>query len=214
MRKAKNQKRQYANENLIEAKRTEGTVDPTSSAVAELSSDFWEQVLGIRSNNKEHTLPQAGDLSEGQELVLTKRQKELDLRKEKTKDVEPGIDYRGEIVHAEKRASTETNRTIATKIQEILAELKQLMHSSQELKAQFKEIAVEPRIINPGKYHVSFFEWMLLIIKGARMHVEDSNAWLAVFKSKRAKREYWSMFKKHGTTFGLSNERVVATQVG
>src|SRR3989344_5698474 len=72
----------------------------------------------------------------------------------------------------------------------------------------------EQQIVNPGKYHVSFFEWVLLLVRQARMKVEDSSAWLGAFKSKKAKKQYWSMFKKHGTTFGLSNERVVSTQTG
>jgi len=55
---------------------------------------------------------------------------------------------------------------------------------------------------------------MLSMIQIARRKVEDSGAWLAVMHSKKKSREYGAMAKKHGTTFSLSNERVVATQVG
>ena len=61
---------------------------------------------------------------------------------------------------------------------------------------------------------MNFFEWMLAVIRAAREKVEDSNAWLGTVKGKGAQRNYWNMFKKHGTTFGLSGERAVATQVG
>ena len=44
--------------------------------------------------------------------------------------------------------------------------------------------------------------------------VEDSGAWLGKVQGKGAKKGYWGMFKQHGTTFGLSGERSVATQVG
>lgn len=210
MKRARNQRKQYI-ENSVEAKRdTNDVLDSAVSTAKDFAGDFWKQVLGIK---KEQRFQSQGDLQEGQELLLTNVQKEAE-EKNKIKDTEPGIDYRGEILHGEKRIASERNQEIATKIQEILIELKRLMHSSQELQTEVKEIAVEPRIANPGKYHVSFFEWMLLIIKSARMKVEDSAAWLAIFKSKKAKREYWAMFKKHGTTFGLSNERVVSTQTG
>lgn len=200
-------------ENPIEAKKdTSGVIDSAASTAKDFTGDFWEQVLGIKSSEQAQSSKTGGELKEGEELVLANAKKEV-LKKE-VKDIEPGIDYKEEVLHGEKRIAQENNREIATKIQEVLIELKQLMRSSQELQVEFKEIAVEPRIANPGKYHVSFFEWMLLIIKGARMKVENSAAWLAIFKSKKAKREYWAMFKKHGTTFGLSNERVVATQVG
>ena len=104
----------------------------------------------------EKALQPSGDLTEGQELVLAKTQEKAPQKKESLY-TEPGIDYRREILHGEKKLTQENNREIATKIQEILIELKQLMHSSQELQVQFKQVAVEPEIANPGKYHVSFF---------------------------------------------------------
>lgn len=174
---------------------------------------LWEQFLNIGASEQKGSEELSGDLDPGQELNLNKFSKKSREQTPKL-DIEPGIDYRREIIHAEKRVMQENSRELSVKIQEILIELKQLMNVSQELKVEFKEIAVEPRIVNPGKYHVSFFEWVLLLVKQARMKVEDSAAWLAAFKSKKAKKQYWSMFKKHGTTFGLSNERVVATQTG
>jgi hypothetical protein len=55
---------------------------------------------------------------------------------------------------------------------------------------------------------------MLTVIRGARMKVEDSGAWLSTMQGKKGKKNYWAMFKKHGTSFGMSNERQVATQTG
>jgi hypothetical protein len=46
------------------------------------------------------------------------------------------------------------------------------------------------------------------------MTVEDSGAWLSAMSGKKGKKTYWSEFKKHGTSFGMSNERSVATQTG
>ncbi len=127
--------------------------------------------------------------------------------------VEPGIDYQREIVHGERRVSQD-NRAIEVKVEEILIELKQLISSSKELENAFKDVAVAQAPVKVGKYHVNFFEWVLSTIKTARARVEESVGWMSAISSKKSKREYWAMFKKHGTTFGLSNERVVATQVG
>ncbi|HLD02068.1 MAG TPA: DUF5660 family protein, partial [Patescibacteria group bacterium] len=60
----------------------------------------------------------------------------------------------------------------------------------------------------------NFFEWMLSVIRIARMKVEDSGAWMAALSSKKKGKGYWQMFKKHGTTFGMSHERNVSTQTG
>jgi hypothetical protein len=66
-----------------------------------------------------------------------------------------------------------------------------------------------------GKYHQNFFEWVLIQIQQARVRVEDSSSWLgAVNKKGQGQKGYGGMFKKHGTNFGMSNQRSVATQTG
>ncbi len=186
----------------------ESLLDLSLDVVGTMAQDTKDQVFGLQENERKTK----GDLAEGQELNLSKMQEE---EKEEPKlDIDPGINYRREIIHTEEQISVENTKELSVKIQEILIEIKQLVNCSQELQVEFKEIAAEPRIVNPGKYHVSFFEWVLLIVRQARMKVEDSEAWLAAFNSKKAKKGYWGMFKKHGTSFGMSNERVVATQTG
>ncbi|MBI2613380.1 MAG: hypothetical protein HYW62_01280 [Candidatus Levybacteria bacterium] len=152
----------------------------------------------------------SGDLHEGEELNLEDLKKE---NKEKL-HIEGGIDYAREIVHVGEKAVNRENRELENQLREIMAEIKKLADSSRELQTQFKEIAVEQHIAKPGKYHKSFFTWMLSMISAARQKVEDSGAWLTAMQSKKKSREYGAMAKKHGTTFSLSNERVVATQVG
>lgn len=212
MKRTKAKTRQYIDQNPVEAVR-----DTSSAALQSMAKntqdalgDIWEQFLGINNYAKEQTQNLSGDLSEGKELNLKKLKEE----QEKKKDITPGINYAAEIVHAQERVVSQENQETKAQIQQIIVELKKLVESSEELRTEFREITVEQRVAKPGKYHQSFFEWMLVTIRQARTKVEDSKAWLSMFKSKKAKKEYWSMFKKHGTTFGLSNERVVATQVG
>lgn len=183
-------------------------------------NDFWQQVLTAGNSQKNSEAngyheTTSGDLSEGEELILSNFQKRE--QKAKSLEIEAGevaVEYKRRILHGESRPAYKITREIETKIQEILIEIKRLMQTSKELQVEFKEVAEEQRVVNPGKYHETFFEWILTVIKNARLKVEDSGAWLAAFKSKKNKRQYWAMFKKHGTTFGLSNERVVATQTG
>lgn len=207
-KKSQNKSKRYINQNTIEALTSipKGLANAAGNEAKALGKGAWEQFLGIGEQK-----PKKGDLKQGEELSLADIKDQQEAPK---MNIEPGINYVQEIVHAEKRSSQEQTQELSVKIQEIIIELKQLMNVSQELKVEFKEIAIDQRIANPGKYHVSFFEWVLLIVKQARMKVEDSQAWLGAFKSKKAKKQYWSMFKKHGTTFGMSNERVVATQTG
>ena len=179
--------------------------------------DLADQILSTKGN--ENHRETAGDLHEGEELVLSKdkannENKGVSSKEHSVLNTEPGIDYRHEILYGERRITSENQRELSSEIQEILKELKRIVASSKELEIAFREISITEQIVNPGKYHKSFFKWLLVIVKEARVKVEDSGAWLSAFKSKKAKKEYWTMFKKHGTTFGLSNERVVATQTG
>ncbi len=199
-------RQQYINNNAIESQRNIGgaIVQQLSDTTKGMASDAWSQLLGPLAVERGPREKTGGVLTEGEELILSKT----------NLDIEPGIDYRRELLHGYRKIAKENTQEISKKIQEIIVELKRLTISSKELQIEFKEVAIEQRVVNPGKYHASFFEWVLSAIRLARMKVEDSGAWLSVSKSKKAKREYWAMFKKHGTTFGLSNERVVATQTG
>lgn len=168
------------------------------------TSDLWKQLLGIEAQKS-----RKGELYEGEEINIKALEERIH-----TEYIEPGINYRREIIHAEDKAIGEDKREIEVKIQEILIEIKNIISSSKELQIAFKEIAKEQRVENIGKYHLSFFEWVLTSIRSAVAKIEDSASWLAAFHSKRDKRQYWAMFKKHGTSFGLSGERVIATQTG
>lgn len=208
-KKAKSQTKQYVDRNPVEAITNIG-----SGVVRSLGNDLRKQLLGesLPETTNKHDM---GDLQEGQELDLA----DLNQKKEShgKVDLEPGIDYRREILHGSERIKNQETQVLARQIESIVIELKRLAASSKELEIEFKDVVVEERIVKPGKYHQSFFEWMLIMIRNARIRVEDASAWLSVMHGKKNKRQsqnYWQMFKKHGTTFGLSNERVLATQTG
>lgn len=176
----------------------------------------WDKMLGtdIAKRERKET---SGDLIQGQEISLNK--KKVDQKAEKPQEerrprIEAAWNYTEEILHAEKRISQTENRELSAKVSEIMIELKKLTSSSKELEITFREVAVEQKPVNPGKYHLNFFEWMLSTIRSARMKIEDSANWASLFASKKGKKEYWSLFKKHGTSFGSSGERAVATQTG
>ena len=130
------------------------------------------------------------------------------------RQAEAAIDYHREIVKNRERASKGELHEVQQNIEQIKIELSKLVNSSQVLKLKFTEVSVEQSSKNVGEYHINFFQWMLAVIRTARERVEDSGAWLGTVKGKGAKKGYWGMFKQHGTTFGLSGERSVATQVG
>lgn len=215
-KKQKNQVKQLVDQNPIETFRGigKGVAHSLSSDFAKSGiNDLWKQLLGANESGPGTKENRGGDLSEGEELDLNslsgKNKSELALQ-----NAEPGIDYRREILHGDRMILQETTRGVEVKIQEIIIELRHLTSASKELATQFKQVSVEQLPVNVGKYHLNFFEWFLTEARKARMAVEDSASWLSVFQSKKGKKQYWNMFKKHGTSFGMSNERNVSTQTG
>lgn len=197
MKKPKSKTKQYIEENPIEQ-------------LIGIGRGVADEILGVTH----------GDLSEGEILDLRKIHEEdqteakTESDAEKALDIEPGIDYSKEIVHVGEWAVKQENRELEAQLRELMTEIKKLADSSKELQMQFKDVAVEQHAATPGKYHKSFFSWLLSVIRNARMQVEDSGAWLLAMHSKKKSRDYGSMAKKHGTSFTLNNERTVATQVG
>lgn len=208
--KASKSKQKYA-DNPIETLRDMGR-EVLSDLTVNSAGAMWEQVFGSYSEE----VATKGDLTEGQELDLSGAQKKEAVRhEEKTTHIEAGIDYRREILQGSEKIARAQNQEYSAQIQEIIGELKRLVSSSKELENQFKDVTmVNVTAVKAGKYQMNFFKWVLITVRQARIKVEDSGAWLAMFKKKKGQKQYWAMFKKHGTSFAMSNERVLATQTG
>lgn len=169
-------------------------------------TDAWNQFFSESEKSDGH---HGGDLSEGQELDL----EGLQHGAEKVNHhIEAAIDYRREILHG-KESSAENTAEIRGKIEEIKMELRGLINTVQ-MQVEYGRVIVEQTTEKPGKYHETFFVWLLSFIRTMRAKVEDSGAWLATAKGKKQQKSYWNMFEEHGTSFGMSNERNVATQTG
>lgn len=99
-------------------------------------------------------------------------------------------------------------------IKAIQEELKKLVESTKDL---VKEVEVASKLepVEPGVYHLNFFERLKQAIIIFRKKIEDSASWLSLFNQRAKKRGYyWTQFKKSGTKFLLSQERYMATQAG
>ena len=102
---------------------------------------------------------------------------------------------------------------IKEKIDAVRMELKALSQSVKQLQSEITK-AVTETPVDPGIYHLNFFERLRSILNIMRQQIDDSRTWLATWNTRKKKMGYWGKYKKHGTQFGLSSERTVATQAG
>ena len=98
-------------------------------------------------------------------------------------------------------------------IEAIRAELKALAASVKSLNMEVQKAVIEAPVA-PGVYHLNFFEKLRSFLQILRQQIDDSRTWLSMQNNRKQKKGYWGMYKKHGTTFGLSNERSLATSAG
>lgn len=102
---------------------------------------------------------------------------------------------------------------IKQQLEAVRAELNALSKSIKMLTTDIQK-AVSEVPVAPGIYHVTFYEKLRAVLQILREQIDDSRSWLTMHTSRKKKMGYWGMFKKHGTTFGLSNERSIATSAG
>ena len=197
------------------------------------AGDFFKQLLGVDFGSSSHASEKTLETSKKQLEHLDPKKGAVELfnaknhgssaESHKKKSVEKpkaqkeaAINYHREMAQSSERSSRKEVSELSQRIEQISAELRRLISSSKVLQMEFAQVAVEQTPTTVGEYHVNFLEWMLIVIRNAREKVEDSGAWLGTVKGKNGKKSsgYWDMFKKHGTSFGLSNERSVATQTG
>lgn len=187
---------QYTNDNIIESLRNlgGGIGTTTKDATASVSADVLTSLFG-------GSIPKSGELRQNETLNFDREHVEQAPGPQRRVELQPRPVYQ------------EDKAKLKQQIAAIRDELKALMAS---LKSLHQEVAtaVEQAPVDPGVYHLNFFEQLRTMLKVLRQQIEDSRAWLTLWTSRKKKMGYWAMFKKHGTSFGLSSERVIATSAG
>lgn len=153
----------------------------------------------------------SGDLKPNQALNIAEIQQ---AREQKEKQ------YRGfrqdflDIRRQEKLVWSRQDQETKLQIKAILEELKKVSEVTQNLAKEVKVAAVQTPV-EPGVYHLNFFERLRQAILLFRERIEESATWLTAFNQKAKKRNYyWAQVRKSGTKFMLSQERYMSTQAG
>ncbi len=216
--KPKTNKQQIFEES-VESKPRGQVVEPTNIADEAKFAirDAWDQALsgtiGTVSEQLLGTSTQSEkQLFEGQELVIgTKKSKE------KIQATSEHMEYvRRDVQNVERTSNSEARTELEVRrgVEQIQKEIKRLINTSKIVERTVKDAAIEKAPVKPGKYHLSFFEFVLGVIRDATRKLEDTVHFGAVYTGKKQQSKYWNAYKKHGTTFGLSGERTTATQTG
>ncbi|HVZ67535.1 MAG TPA: DUF5660 family protein [Patescibacteria group bacterium] len=159
-----------------------------------------------------------GDLSEGQAVSLKKQQAakaaEEEAVEKKPQVTAEHMEYFRTVNNADRVSESRVEMSIQRSVDEIRIEIQKLIKTSRLVERTVKDATADKAPVKAGKYHISFFEFVLNVIRDATRKLEDTNTMGAVFTSKKQQSKYWNSYKSHGTSFGLSGERSSATQTG
>ncbi len=206
-----------------------------------IEDDFLAQLLGydykdpktkMRMPSEQIKKDTSGDMQQGQSVDFASQSTNTDSisssysesmfientdyyseQRERKPEVLAGIDYRREVMYGSESLTKREAAQLQQRVQEIIDELSRLVSASVILQTQFS-VSVDQAPQSVGKYHINFFEWMLIWVKELRRKTEDAGSWLSVMQSKKSQKTYGKMAKKMGTKFTLANERTPATQTG
>lgn len=108
------------------------------------------------------------------------------------------------------------NEEVKKKIESIQAELKALAQAVVQLD-QTAQTVIEQEVVNPGIYHLNFFDNLIIFIRNLRKRVSESRHWASMNSYRKGHKSYFwkqASSKVGGTKFMLSQERAVQTQTG
>lgn len=179
-----------------------------SDQVGGFASDAWGQMTGIyptnQSNPNQSDFPQYPDF--GNQENPWQKNEQLRYKKQAF--------FERQKTAYEKVVFSKADQQTKMQIQSIQEELKKLAASTQNL-AQEMQVAVMQAPVNPGVYHVSFFEKLRQTIIAIKKRIDQSASWLGAMNAKGKKQSYyWSQVGKSGTKYMLSQERYMQTSAG
>ena len=125
---------------------------------------------------------------------------------------QPSLQAQEKEVYSSKQKALEGQ--IGKIMQELKVEVTKLQQQTSELTGEIKAITVDTIPVKPGAYHLNYFEWVISMLRDLRKRVNESRMWLQVWAKKKQQKGYWAMFKKHGTSFAMSDERAIASANG
>lgn len=176
-------------------------VDHTKAAGGDILRQLGGEFLLKSAKSK------GGELKPGQEINF----KQMGAQEKKAAPpprIETDINYFREIAEAGKVATQKENAELKQQIQDLVIEIQKLAKVVKPLDAIATQ-AIGPTIVKPGKYHKTFMQHLLSVLRDARKTVDSSGALQMTNskdKKKKKKSDWWAMAKQHGTQFMMSGE--------
>ncbi|MFI5241330.1 MAG: DUF5660 family protein, partial [Microgenomates group bacterium] len=132
---------------------------------------------------------------------------------EENKRLRAQISLERQLVQEERRRSNEKSDELRVQLHALVSEVNKLAQTTGNLADETK-IAMMEAPVNPGIYHIIFFEKLLTFLRSFRQKIEESHIWLQETNKRAQKKNYWSMYKKKGSSFLLAPDHYLQRSAG
>ena len=178
----------------------------SSDLLKTTSEDFFKELVGIKGPETKRS----GELKAGESVEMAAI---ISGKEEENKKLRVQISLERNLAADEKRLSEQKMQELRLQLQAISVEIAKLANSTGNLAAQ-AEISIMEVPINPGVYHVIFFEKVLEFLQSFRKKIDEAVVWLSSTNKRAEKKNYWSMYKKKGSSFLLSPDHYLQRSAG
>ena len=194
--------------NVVESLKDLGTGTAKSvkeDLVSKIPSDVIDQLFGqaFPKNTSGEIVP--GESLEFKEVLSGVREEKEKIRNQ--------ISIERRLFEEEKIQVQKKTNELRIQLRAITEEVYSLAKTTQELSEEV-QVASMQAPIEPGVYHVIFFEKLLEFIKSFRKKIEEGSLWLHTSNKRAQKKNYWTRYKQYGGKFLLSADHYLTRSAG
>lgn len=170
-----------------------------------VSEELINQLLGRKTEKK-----YSGDITPGESLEF---EDVFSGRREETLKLQKQLVLEKKLRQEERIRSEKKGNELKLQLQAIVEEVSTLAQNTQEL-AEEVQVATMQAPIEPGVYHLVYFEKLLEFIRSFRKNISQAKNWLHSSNKRAQKKNYWASYKKHGGKFLLAADHYVSRSAG
>jgi hypothetical protein len=183
-----------------------GFGNQTGDLLKNTSEDFFKELLGFSKPK----VKKSGEIAPGESIEMNEV---LSGKEKENKALRAQISLERQLSADEKKVSAENMNELRVELQAIMSEVQKVAASTEKF-AEVTQVAMMTAPVEPGIYHIVFFQKILEFLQSFRKQIDSCATWLQSTNKRAEKKNYWSMYKKKGSSFLLSPDHYLQRSAG
>jgi hypothetical protein len=183
-----------------------GASTQTGDLLRNTSEDFFKELMGLSVPK----LKRNGELAVGESIQMSEVMSGKD---DENKHLRSQISLERQLASDEQRVSHKKSDELKVELQALMQEVQKVAASTENL-AEVTQISMMTAPVEPGIYHITFFQNVLEFLQSFRKKIDLAATWLQSSNKRAEKKNYWNMYKKKGSSFLLSPDHYLSRSAG